>query len=61
MRRLTDGVILVLPAALVAPIEMLPAGDEFSYTAKAWLKGTLPDEAEERNRTVRAVNLLGRY
>jgi len=34
--------------------------DEFSYRAKAWMKGYLPDEVEERTRTVRAVNLLGR-
>ena len=48
-------------AAKIAPVEMLPSGDEFSYRAKAWLKGVLPDEAEERTRTVRAVNLIGRY
>lgn len=48
-------------AAKIAPVEMLPSGDEFSYRAKAWLKGVLPDEAEERTRTVRAVNLMGRY
>ncbi|MHC4116914.1 MAG: HEAT repeat domain-containing protein [Planctomycetota bacterium] len=47
--------------AKIAPVEMLPSGDEFSYRAKAWLKGVLPDEAEERTRTVRAVNLIGRY
>jgi hypothetical protein len=40
---------------------MLPTGGEFTYRAKAWLKGALPDEAEERNRTVRAVSLMGRY
>jgi hypothetical protein len=48
-------------AAMVSPVKMLPAGDEFSYRAKAWLKGTLPDEAERRTRVVRAVNLIGRY
>ena len=47
-------------AATVDPIECLPTGGEFSYRAKAWNKGVLPDEAEERVRTVRAVNLLGR-
>lgn len=47
-------------AATVDPIECLPTGGEFSYRAKAWNKGRLPDEAEERVRTVRAVNLLGR-
>ena len=49
------------PTAKAAPVKMLPTGGEFSYRAKAWLKGTLPDEAEERTRTVRAVNLIGRY
>jgi hypothetical protein len=48
-------------AATVSPVKMLPVGDEFSYRAKAWLKGTLPDEAERRTRVVRAVNLVGRY
>ncbi len=42
------------------PIDFLPSGDEFSYRAKAWFKGHLPDEIEARTRTVRAVNLLGR-
>ena len=43
------------------PVECLPQGDEFLYRAKFWNKGVLPDEGEERTRTVRAVNLLGRY
>ncbi len=47
--------------AKIPPVNMLPSGDEFSYRAKAWLKGVLPDEAEERTRTVRAVNLMARY
>jgi len=42
------------------PMRFLPNGDEFTYRAKAWFKGHLPDEIEERTRTVRAVNLLGR-
>lgn len=42
------------------PIKCLPYGGEFSYHAKYWNKGSLPDEGEERVRTVRAVNLLGR-
>jgi hypothetical protein len=42
------------------PVEFLPSGDEFNYRAKAWMKGYLPPEVEERMRTVRAVNLLGR-
>ena len=48
-------------AATVPPVKCLPTGGEFSYRAKAWLKGILPDECEERTRTVRAVNLIGRY
>ena len=42
------------------PLDFLPTGDEFRYRAKAWFKGHLPGEIEERTRTVRAVNLLGR-
>ena len=42
------------------PVKFLPNGDEFTYRAKAWMKGYLPPEVEERMRTVRAVNLLGR-
>lgn len=49
------------PTAKIPPIKILPSGDEFSYRAKAWLKGILPDEAEARTRTVRAVNLIGRH
>jgi len=49
------------PLALARPpIEFLPNGDEFTYRAKAWMKGYLPPEVEERMRTVRAVNLMGR-
>ncbi|MHC4639117.1 MAG: HEAT repeat domain-containing protein, partial [Planctomycetota bacterium] len=48
-------------AAKIQPVKMLPTGGEFSYRAKAWLKGTLPDEAERRTRVTRAVNLFGRY
>lgn len=47
-------------AAHQAPLDFLPRGDEFVYRAKAWFKGSLPPEIEERTRTVRAVNLLGR-
>jgi len=49
------------PTAKIEPVRMLPDGDEFTYRAKAWLKGTLPDETEERARVVRAVNLIGRH
>ena len=47
--------------AQISPIPCLPTGGEFTYRAKVWNKGTLSDEGEERTRTVRAVNLLGRY
>jgi HEAT repeat protein len=47
-------------AARRTPVPCVPTGGEFSYRAKAWNKGRLPDEAEERTRTVRAVNLVGR-
>ncbi len=43
-----------------APIDFLPNGREFGYRAKAWFKGHLPPEIEERTRTVRAVNVMGR-
>ena len=33
-----------------APIDFLPNGTEFSYRAKAWFKGHLPPEIEERTR-----------
>jgi hypothetical protein len=42
------------------PLRCLPTGNEFSYRAKAWKKGTLPIEAEERTRTVNAVSLPAR-
>ncbi len=42
------------------PLRFLPNGKEFRYRAKAWFKGHLPPEIEERTRTARAVNLLGR-
>lgn len=47
-------------AAAEAPVPCLPTGGEFTYRAKFWNKGVLSDEAEERTRTVRAVNLVGR-
>jgi HEAT repeat protein len=47
-------------AAHMPPVPMLPHPGEFRYRAKAWFKGHLPAEIEERTRTVRAVNLLGR-
>ncbi len=47
-------------AMAVTPVPCLPADGQFSYRAKFWNKGTLSDEGEERTRTVRAVNLIGR-
>jgi len=47
-------------ASTVPPVQVLPLGSEFTYRAKAWQKGTLKEETEEQNRTVRAVNLLAR-
>ena len=47
-------------AAQHLPMNFLPRGDEFRYRAKAWFKGHLPPEIDERTRTVRAVNLLAR-
>jgi hypothetical protein len=47
-------------AAAHPPVDLVPRGDEFVYRAKAWFKGSLPPEIEERTRTVHAVNLLGR-
>ncbi len=41
-------------------VKCLPYGGEFSYRAKYWNKGSLPDEGEERVRSTRAVNLIGR-
>ncbi|MHC4843974.1 MAG: HzsA-related protein, partial [Planctomycetota bacterium] len=47
-------------AAQIFPVKMLPTGEEFTYLAKAWMKGWIPDEVEERTRTVHAINLIGR-
>ncbi|MHB8903176.1 MAG: HEAT repeat domain-containing protein, partial [Thermoguttaceae bacterium] len=47
-------------ASHYAPLDFLPDGNEFTYRAKAWFKGSLPPEIEERTRTVRAVNLMAR-
>jgi hypothetical protein len=47
-------------ASRIPPVSFLPQGTEFKYRAKAWFKGSLPPEIEERTRTVRAVNLLAR-
>ena len=42
------------------PLKLLPNGYEFRYRAKAWFKGSLPGDLEERTRTVHAVNLMAR-
>lgn len=47
-------------AASREPARCLPDGNELTYRAKAWFKGHLPDKIEDRQRTVRAVNLLAR-
>ena len=47
-------------AAMLSPVPCLPTGGEFTYRAKFWNKGILSEEGEERTRTVRAVNLVGR-
>ncbi|MBC8871482.1 MAG: hypothetical protein H8E44_18825 [Planctomycetes bacterium] len=41
------------------PIDFTPVGNEFTYRAKAWFKGSLPMAIEERTRTARSVNLIG--
>ncbi len=41
------------------PIDFTPVGNEFTYRAKAWFKGSLPNAIEERTRTARSVNLIG--
>ena len=49
------------PLALrTGPLVFFPTGHEFTYRAKAWFKGSLPSEVEERTRTVHAVSLLAR-
>ncbi len=49
------------PLALaVDPAKFLPNGDASNYRATAWTQSYLPPEVQERLRTVRAVNLLGR-
>jgi len=47
-------------AALYPPLKLLPKNHEFRYRAKAWFKGSLPGDIEERTRTVHAVNLMAR-
>jgi HEAT repeat protein len=47
-------------AAHEQPADFLPNGREFTYRAKAWFKGSLPGEIEERTRSARSVNVMGR-
>ena len=47
-------------AARLPPAQCLPRGWQFRYRAKLWQKGRLRPQAEERLRTVRALNLLAR-
>jgi hypothetical protein len=49
------------PSALRLPaVKCLPYGNEIRYRAKVWFKGWVPDEREERMRTVNSINILGR-
>jgi hypothetical protein len=41
-------------------VKCLPNGNEIRYRAKVWFKGWVPDEREERMRTVNSINILGR-
>ena len=51
----------IMPVSARYPaLSCLPTGNEFSYRAKAWQKGALSEESEERTRTVNAVNLPAR-
>lgn len=47
-------------SAKYKPLQCLPSGGEFLYRAKAWFKGAIKPEIEERTRTVNAINLPGR-
>lgn len=40
------------------PIDFAPVGNEFTYRAKAWFKGSLSMAIEERTRTARSVNRI---
>ncbi|MDR2763277.1 MAG: HEAT repeat domain-containing protein [Planctomycetaceae bacterium] len=39
---------------------LLPLGGTFNFHAKVWFKGSLPDEREERQRTVQSANWFAR-
>jgi HEAT repeat protein len=57
----TTQIPLGMPQALQGgPLNLMPGAGQFTYRAKAWFKGSLPAEIEERTRTVHAVNLLAR-
>jgi hypothetical protein len=55
----TDAVVPY--SAGFPPLKCLPSGEEFAYRAKAWQKGTLRIETEERTRTVNAISFPGRF
>ncbi|MDR1497313.1 MAG: HEAT repeat domain-containing protein [Puniceicoccales bacterium] len=42
------------------PISALPSGKPLNFHAKVWFKGHLPDEREERQRTVQSANWFAR-
>ena len=44
----------------VAPVQCFPAPNDIIYHAKAWTKGWLNDEREERMRTVNGTDWFGR-
>ena len=54
------GVMGFPASAAHAPVKCLPSPGDYSYRAKAWRKGSITDETEERTRTVNAIALPGR-
>jgi hypothetical protein len=57
----TAGKSIVPHSSKFAPVKCLPTGEEFSYRAKVWNKGSLMIEAEERTRTVNAISFPARF
>jgi HEAT repeat protein len=50
-----------MPLAIRAPRQaLLPTGEPLRFHAKAWFKGHLPEEREERQRTVQSANWFAR-
>jgi len=56
----TTAIATIPEASRYPAYKMIPRGNEMTYRAKAWFKGHLPPEIEERQRTIRAVNTFGR-